>query len=374
MILHQKRILVLLIIVILTGKVQSQSLPVPDHIVIAILENHSFSQIIGSEEAPFINSLSADSCSALFTHYFGIEHPSQPNYLDLYSGSNQGVINNDIPAGIPFTTANLGGQLIDSGKTFAIYSEDLPYAGFNGASFDAYVRKHNPAANWMGTDTNQIPETCNQPFSAFPANDFSLLPAVCFVVPNQNNNMHDGTIAAGDDWIYNNLNGYIEWAKSHNSLFILTYDENDGQYGSNIVTIFTGSMVKSGEYADCVNHFSVLRTIEDMYGLPYAGNASSAIPITNCWKDANLIFSPPKDKIAFQVYPNPAENDFFIQFDEALVGSRVTIEIQNIFGVTVRQVSAGSSEVIQCKLDDPGVYFAILSDNNKRHSAKFIMR
>jgi phosphatidylinositol-3-phosphatase len=374
MILHQKRILVLLIIVILTGKIQSQSLPVPDHIVIAILENHSFSQIIGSEEAPFINSLSADSCSALFTHYFGIEHPSQPNYLDLYSGSNQGVTNNDIPAGIPFTTANLGGQLIDSAKTFVIYSEDLPYAGFNGASFDAYVRKHNPDANWMGTDTNQIPETCNQPFSAFPISDFSLLPAVCFVVPNQNNNMHDGTIAAGDDWIYNNLNGYIEWAKSYNSLFILTYDENDGQFGSNIVTVFTGNMVKSGEYADSVNHFSVLRTIEDMYGLPYAGNASSAIPITNCWKDANLVFSRTMDKMSFQVYPNPAHRDFSIRFDEAQIGSGVTIEIQNIFGVTVRQVSAGSSEVIQCKLDDPGVYFVILSDNNKRHSAKLIIR
>ena len=57
----------------------------PDHVVIVIEENHSFSSIIGSSQAPFINSLAQQG--ALFTQSFGVEHPSQPNYLDLFSGS-----------------------------------------------------------------------------------------------------------------------------------------------------------------------------------------------------------------------------------------------------------------------------------------------
>src|ERR1043166_9576160 len=93
-------------------------IPKPDHIVIAILENHAYTQIIGSSSAPYINALSGDSLSALFTHSYAIEHPSQPNYLDLYSCGNQGITTDNVPAVYPFTTANMGRVLIDSGKTF----------------------------------------------------------------------------------------------------------------------------------------------------------------------------------------------------------------------------------------------------------------
>ena len=128
----------------------------PDHIVIAILENHSYSQIIGSTAAPFINSLANDTLSALFTDSHGITYPSQPNYLILYSGSAQGVTNDQVPSANPFTTPNLGRQLTDAGKTFITYSEDLPEAGFNGATSGYYVRKHNPVANWMGTEQTRF--------------------------------------------------------------------------------------------------------------------------------------------------------------------------------------------------------------------------
>ena len=85
----------------------SSGVPRPDHVVILILENHAYSQIIGSSAAPHINALANDASSALFTQSFAIEHPSQPNYLDLFSGSNQGVTNDNVPSGIPFTTPNL---------------------------------------------------------------------------------------------------------------------------------------------------------------------------------------------------------------------------------------------------------------------------
>src|ERR1043166_2724043 len=136
-------------------KAQS-STPTPDHVVLVILENHHYNQIIGSASAPYINSLANDSFSALFTHSFAIEHPSQPNYIDLFSGGNQGVTNDFVPANIPFSTPNLARQLLDAGKTFVTYSEDLPSQGYNGGSSGAYARKHNPVANWMGTGKNPV--------------------------------------------------------------------------------------------------------------------------------------------------------------------------------------------------------------------------
>ena len=73
----------------------------------------------------------------------------------------QGVTDNLVPNDNPFTTANLGRQLIDSGKTFVSYCEDLPEVGYNGASSGYYARKHNPVTNWMGTGTNQVLTTLN---------------------------------------------------------------------------------------------------------------------------------------------------------------------------------------------------------------------
>src|SRR5437588_10964130 len=94
------------------------SVPSPDHVVVVILENHGYAQIIGSSAAPHINALATDAHSALFTNSFAIEHPSQPNYLDFFSGCNQGVIDDNVPASNPFTTVNLARQLINAGKTF----------------------------------------------------------------------------------------------------------------------------------------------------------------------------------------------------------------------------------------------------------------
>lgn len=261
----------------------SNAMPKPDHIVIVIEENHSYSQIIGSDSAPYINALAKDLLSANFTNSYGVTYSSQPDYLALFSGSTQGVIHDDHPVNAPFTTPNLGRQLMDAGKSFASYAEGLPSVGYNGDTYGAYARKHNPAANWMGSGPNQIPATTNQPFTAFPA-DFTQLPTVSFVIPNLDNDMHDGSINAGDAWLKNNLDKYIQWAKTHNSLFILTFDEDDKKDNNHITTIFCGAMVKGGNYPVQINHYNVLRTIESMYQLPYAANAANVSTITGWWK------------------------------------------------------------------------------------------
>ena len=254
-------------------------IPSYDHVVIVILENKSYASIIDSSEAPYIKSLA--NTYASFTQSFAIEHPSQPNYLDIYSGSNQGVTTDDYLT-TRFTTANLGKQLIGAGKTFITFSEDLPNAGYDGKIYNQYARKDNPAANWVGADSNQISANTNQPFSAFPT-DFTRLPTVSFVIPNLDNDMHDGSISKGDTWVETNLGLYVTWAQTHNSLFILTFDEDDNSTNNHIATIFTGQRIKPGFYTSMINHYTILRTIEDMYSLPYAGQASEVTPIKYCW-------------------------------------------------------------------------------------------
>ena len=110
------------------------------------------------------------------------------------------------------------------------------------------------------------------------------LPKLAFVTPNLQDDMHDGTVQQGDGWLKAHLDGYIQWAKMHNSLLILTWDEDDLLQGNYIATIFVGAHVKAGQYGEAVNHYSVLSTIEDIYGLPYARNASVGMVIRDIWQ------------------------------------------------------------------------------------------
>lgn len=254
----------------------------PDHVVIVMEENHSFSEIIGSSSAPYINSLAQQG--ALFTNSFAIEHPSQPNYLDIFSGSNQGVTNDNCPAG-PFSAANLGSEVIGAGKTFTGFSEDLPSAGSSICTSGAYARKHNP---W--SDFSNVPANSNQPFTSFPT-DFTTLPVISFVVPNLNDDMHDGTIQQGDSWLQTHIDPYVQFAKTHNSLLIVTWDEDDSSMSNQIPTIFFGPMVKQGQFGETIDHFNVLRTLEDLYGLPHAGQSANVSPITDIWNTNQPDFS-----------------------------------------------------------------------------------
>ncbi|HVE43238.1 MAG TPA: alkaline phosphatase family protein [Planctomycetota bacterium] len=272
------------------------TLPRPDHVVLVIEENKSYSEIIGNPSAPYINSLA--NLGASFTSSYAVTHPSQPNYLALFSGSTQGVTDDVVPAaGSPYTTANLGAELVAKGFTFGGYSETMPSVGFTGgsagtASSGTYQRKHNPWVNWQGTGPNQLSPSVNMPYAGYFPSDFSHLPTVSIVIPNQLDDMHDGSVAQGDAWLQANFDSYIQWAKTHNSLFILTFDEDDFTPANQITTIFVGPMVKTGQYSDVVNHYTLLRTLEDLYGLSHAGAAAAATPITGSWQAVSPTSSP----------------------------------------------------------------------------------
>ena len=162
----------LLTILLVAQHATGGELPRPDHIVIVIEENKSFNQVIGYREAPYINELAKRG--ALFTQSYGITHPSQPNYLALFSGSTRGIGSDACP--LALSGDNLATQLQAKGLSFTSYSESMPQAGYDGCIYGAYRRKHNPAADWKDLSAN------NQPFSAFPA-DYAQLPTVAFVVP-----------------------------------------------------------------------------------------------------------------------------------------------------------------------------------------------
>ena len=250
--------------------------PVPrfDHVVVVVEENRSYSEIIGSPAAPYLNSLAAGG--ALFTRSYGLTHPSQPNYLALFSGSTQGVTGDSCPHS--FTGPNLASQLLAAGLGFAGYSESMPSDGYLGCGSDSYARKHNP---W--SDFSTLPPTVNRTLSSFPS-DYAALPTVSFVIPNLDNDMHDGSVPAGDSWLRDHLDGYARWAKAHRSLLVVTWDENDNSPGNHIATIFYGASVKAGRYAERVSHYRLLRTLQVAYGLPALGDSGTASPITDVWQ------------------------------------------------------------------------------------------
>ena len=249
-------------------------MPEPAHTVVVVMENHSYAEIIGNPAAPFINTLAGHG--ALFTRSYAITHPSQPNYLALFSGGTQGITDDSCPH--QFTAPNLAAGLSAAGKSFAGYAEDLPGPGSPACSAGEYARKHAP---W--TDFSNVPGSSSLPFTSFPA-DFARLPAVSFVIPDLCHDMHDCSIAAGDAWLRAHIGGYAGWAMRHHSLLIVTWDEDDSSQGNHIVTIFAGQQVRPGRYAQPVTHYSVLATIEAAYTLPRDGQAAAATPITSIWE------------------------------------------------------------------------------------------
>jgi pimeloyl-ACP methyl ester carboxylesterase len=330
--------------------------PSPQKVVVVVLENHDYQQIVGdTANAPFLNSVIVQGL--LFTNAHAVAHPSQPNYLNLFSGSDQGVDNRNateanaldlnvlaarlkaaladpktpasqipllqaqlvqvqlaLAAGIdpksltgdafpnsanfrvatPFTTPNLASVLIQAGKTFTEYAEGLSDAGAAdtyGYAIVAkvnnpadpftvgYAHRHDPASNWL-SDTpfgNQLPRTAVQDFANFGSQntDYSYLPNVSLVIPNTINDMHDGSVPistrTGDAWCKKNLASYLTWAKTHNSLLIITTDEADKDKNNRIMTVVVGDprIVAAGVSDQYLTHSDLLRSIESMFGTAY---------------------------------------------------------------------------------------------------------
>lgn len=237
-------------------------------------ENKGYAEVMGGGSAPYIRSLATSG--AVFTNFFAITHPSEPNYLALFSGSTQGVSSDDCP--LTFGGGNLGHSLLAAGRSFVGYSESLPRAGSTVCSTGSgYARKHSP---WV--DFTDLPAAVNQPFASFPT-DFAQLPTLSFVIPNLEHDMHDGTIGQGDAWLRERLGGYATWARAHDSELVVLFDESDGGGDNRIPAVVYGAHVRTGSYPAHLNLYSALRLFEDTYGLPRLGQSATAPAVPAIW-------------------------------------------------------------------------------------------
>jgi acid phosphatase len=257
-------------------RLQAATLPTYAHVVIVVEENRSQANIIGNQGAPFINALAAGG--AMMAQSFAETHPSEPNYLAMFAGNTFGLKKDSCPVDVG-AQPNIASELLAAGRTFGGFAEDLPAVGSTVCSAGKYGRKHVPWVNF-----SNVPTTLSVPFSAFPTSgNFASLPTVSFVIPNNDNNMHDGSIAQGDAWLNRQLSGYANWAKVNNSLLIVTWDEDDGGPRNQIPTVFYGAHIQPGSYNETISHYNVLSTLEEMYGLPKTGYAASAPVIATIW-------------------------------------------------------------------------------------------
>jgi phosphatidylinositol-3-phosphatase len=258
-------------------KLAAASIPQYAHVVIVMEENHSFDDIIGdTTDAPYMNQLADEG--ALMTSSYAVTHPSEPNYMALFAGDTFGLTADDCPVS-EGGTANLGSELLAAGYTFKGYSEGLPKTGSTACTSGEYARKHSPWINF-----SNVPTSDSLPFSLFPSSsDYASLPTVSFVIPNLEDDMHNGTIAQADTWLQDNLSAYATWAAANDSLLIVTWDEDDYTENNQIPTIFYGQDVVQGQYDEDIDHYNVLATLEQMYGLTEVGDSDGAAPITDIW-------------------------------------------------------------------------------------------
>ncbi|HEV2457824.1 MAG TPA: alkaline phosphatase family protein [Ktedonobacterales bacterium] len=246
-----------------TSTPQGSGIPGYDHVVIIMMENHAYQDIIGdAPDAPYINTTLVPM-GALASMYFAVAHPSLPNYLALTSGATWDIGDDGSPAAHPLSVANVAGEVEAAGKTWKAYEESMP-ANCDRTDAPPYYVKHNPFAYYMN-----LPSCATQdvPYSqlATDLGGVSTLPSYVFITPNVNDDMHDGTIAQGDTWLANNVPQILNspaFTQQH-SLLVITWDEDDGAHSNRVATIFVGYAVAVGHRSTVrYGHYALLKTVE----------------------------------------------------------------------------------------------------------------
>lgn len=249
------------------------------HIFLIVMENKEYDQVIGSPDAPYLNQLATRY--AVAERYYAIRHPSLPNYLALFGGQTFGVKSDCIDC---YTDApSLVAQLEARGKSWKSYQEDLPRPCFLGAEAGGYVLKHNPFLYFQ--DIRSSPARCERilPLTQFDADLASgAAPNFVWITPNVRHDMHDGSVAEGDRWLADVVPRILASdAWREDGLLMITWDEGTSSAGccvlatgGRVATLVIAARGKRG-YRSTVpaTHYSLLRTIEDAWGLEYLGHS-----------------------------------------------------------------------------------------------------
>jgi hypothetical protein len=246
----------------------SAGLPAFRHVYLLVLENKEYGSIVGNPAAPYLNGLIARSAS--LTRMYAETHPSEPNYLALFSGSTEGATDDGT---YTLAGANLVDQLTAHGKTWRVFAQNVPPGCYTGSSASggadgpgSYARKHEPAISFR--DISGDPSRCADitDFRHFSpsAADFEL------IIPNMCNDMHDCSVATSDAFLAGFVPRIIEDPAFAGSVLFITFDEgaSDAQGGGHIATLVVSPLVHAGSRDAAVRtHYALLRTIEDAWGL-----------------------------------------------------------------------------------------------------------
>jgi phospholipase C len=242
-----------------TGKIQ--------HVVWVLMENQDFSSIVGSGSAPYINSLA--NTYGLATDYSAISHPSLPNYIALTSGSVQGISDDSDPSSHPLHVPSIFSQL--PGGASRSLEQGMPSHCAKGDSGE-YAVRHNPETYYtnLGSECSKY----DVPFGSAP----DLSARFTFVTPNLIDDMHDGTIADGNNFLKTYVPALMatpQYRAGSTAIFI-TWDENSGSSGNQVPCIVISPYTHGVKDRTPYTHYSLLRTTEQLLGLPFLGNAASA--------------------------------------------------------------------------------------------------
>lgn len=249
--------------------------PHASQVTIVLMENKDYDRVVGTPKAPYLNRKLIPQ-GVLLRNSHAIGHPSEPNYLALFSGSTQGVHGDRCP--VYFKTANIGSELIAAGKTFAGYSESMPHDGYKACYHGLYDRNHNP---WV--EFRNVPSADNLVYLGFPAKVATFV----WITPNLCHDMHNCPVREGDRWLRHNLPPIIAWDFKHDGLLILTWDEAapDKSGQNHVATVLVGPMIRAGvNDVQNVDHYAVLHTIEKILGVPCIANECRAPLLRGIWQ------------------------------------------------------------------------------------------
>ena len=253
---------------------QSPSGVVPQfgHVVLVVEENSSYSQVIGNTAMPYLNSLASQY--GLATQYFANVHPSLGNYFMLTTGQ---IVTNDNSFVGTVDVDNIARELTASGRSWKSYAESR-----NDPSL--YVKRHDPLSYFsdVTSSSTQMQNLVAMPqFSADVKNNS--LPNFSFVVPNLQDDGHDGSLQAADDWLKKNIDPLISSATfPQDGLLIIVFDESldsDSEHGGgHVAAVIVSAKARQGfQSTTFYQHQSVLRLILEGLGVTnFPGDSSTA--------------------------------------------------------------------------------------------------
>ena len=236
------------------------------------MENHTWGSVIGSPSAPYLTAL-AHECGT-DTNVASVGSPSLPNYLGATSGSTQGIADDGDPGAHSFAADNVFRQVRAAGGTERSFVESMPEA-CDLVSAGSYAAKHNPAVYYVGAGDRLGCQADDLPFSALSAVLASgTLPTYTSITPNICDDMHDCSVATGDRWLSEWVPQILATAsyRSGTTALFIQWDEP-----TPVANVVVAPSVRPGTvWNAAASQYSLLRTTEEMLGLPLLGQAATA--------------------------------------------------------------------------------------------------